>query len=85
MENKKDRVYLLIEDDDSCDLACRVFKTTAGAEAAFTEILQKHFDDNGYGQTHVDDSQHTFAECVAAGYFVEDGYWLSIEEKSLEQ
>lgn len=85
MENKKDRVYLLIEDDDSYDLACRVFKTDAGVKAAFAETLQKHFDDNEYGQTHVDDSQHTFAECLEKGIWGEDGYWLSIEEKSLEQ
>lgn len=85
MKNKKDRVYLLIEDDNNCDLSCRVFATVAGIEDAFAKTLQKHFDDNGYHSSHTDESQCTFAECVKRGSWVEDGYWLSIEEKSLEQ
>ena len=74
----------MIEDDNSCDLSCRVFATVAGTEDAFAKTLQKHFDDNGYYLNHVDESQCTFAECVERGSWVEDGYWLTTQEKTLE-
>ena len=79
-----DKVYLLVEDDDNCDLSCRVFTTAADASAVFAETLRKYFNKKGYHPTYIDEGLHTFTECIEIGNFVEDGYWLTIREKAVE-
>ena len=82
---EKNVVYLLVEDDDSCDVVYRIFKTVEAATAAFKKTLTEYCEDNSLTDADFEALNITFDRCVESGGFCDDGYYLVIFEREIEE
>ena len=65
--NNKETVYILVIDDDSCDIDLKVFKTEEGARKKFVELLDAYLDRIGETRNNVENFEShnsSYDECV---------------------
>ena len=85
--NNKEAVYILVIDDDSCDIIdLKVFKTEEGARKKFVELLDAYLDSIGESRDNVENFEShnsSYDECVKELYSNCE-YTLTIQRRYYE-
>lgn len=86
--NNKEAVYILVIDDDSCDIIdLKVFKTEEGARKKFVELLDAYLDSIGESRDNVENFEShnsSYDECVKELYYSNCEYTLTIQRRYYE-
>ena len=81
--NNKETVYILVIDDDSCDIDLKVFKTEEGARKKFVELLDAYLRENYRAKDSVQDIESRclgYEKCIEELYFSSYEYTLTVKE-----
>ena len=84
--NNEEAVYILVIDDDSCDIDLKVFKTEEGARKKFVELLDAYLDRIGETRNNVENFEShnsSYDECIKELYYDDNGYVLSVSEREV--
>lgn len=85
--NNEEAVYILVIDDDSCDIDLKVFKTEEGARKKFVELLDAYLDKIGETRNNVENFEShnsSYDECVKELYYSDCEYTLTIQRRYYE-
>lgn len=85
--NNEEAVYILVIDDDSCDIDSKVFKTEEGARKKFVELLDAYLDRIRETRNNVENFEShnsSYDECVEELYFSNCWYTLTVQRKYYE-